>query len=166
MMTEREKEIYWQGYNDAMVSKKDSSIHVTLAKQKKIEFLTCEYFGVTLQQMQNSDRRRSICYPRQVFIYLLSKKTTMGCVAISKLLQKHHTSILIAVKVITDLLSYNEEVQQDVKRLETRFTQSLDDLIAPAIEEKEEAKEDKVIFFHRPRAEYSNSSPYGIASNY
>jgi hypothetical protein len=159
-MTEQEKEIYWRGYNDALCSKMDG-LRNALTKQQRIEKVVCDYFGVSMEDIRKRIRKECIRYPRQILTYFLSKKTTMGCVKIARVINQDHSTVLYSLSLIKNLLTNNEEVQADVMELETRLNKALEVVqIAPNLNLKKEPRvigENEIVFFHRPKAEYSNT---------
>jgi hypothetical protein len=114
--------------------------------------------------MATPTRKQHIRYPRQLLSYFLTKKTTMGCVKVARLLNQDHSTILHSVSLIKKLLTNNEEVQADVMALEARLNKALQIVQAAPLMKKVE--ENKVTFYHRPKPEYSNTGHLNLLNRY
>lgn len=69
----------------------------------------CEAFGVTQKQMELPTRQKNILTARQVVMFILMKHTALGCVAIGKLFNRDHTTVLHACgKIKDDMTTYPE----------------------------------------------------------
>lgn len=83
--------------------------------QKKV----AERYNMKLADMSSSRRSRSIARPRQIAMYLAKKMTTKSLADIgNKFGKKDHTTVMHAVKKVEELLTTDNEFQEEITLLE------------------------------------------------
>ena len=68
-----------------------------------ISELVSSQFKVSLTDLQSKSRKKSIAFPRQVAMYLSRKHTEETLVDIGKLFNRDHSTVMHAIKVVSDL---------------------------------------------------------------
>jgi chromosomal replication initiation ATPase DnaA len=96
-----------------------------VGKSKAIETAVCEYFDTTPEKLRHKTRLQEYVYPRQILVYFLMTRTSMGCAALGRVLYRDHTSILASKKRIDDLLFCDDKVRHDVREITELLNQAL-----------------------------------------
>ncbi|MEM1010680.1 MAG: chromosomal replication initiator protein DnaA [Planctomycetota bacterium] len=82
----------------------------------------CEYFGVKVGDLQGKRRPRSIVLPRQLSMYLARKNTNFSLEEIGGHFGgRDHTTVLHAVRTITNLLDTDEEFAGQLKAVQAKL---------------------------------------------
>lgn len=68
----------------------------------------CQVYDVTPDQVISQTRRQNVCYARHMFCYLCRKELKMTFAGIGYIVKRHHSSIINAVDVYTDLIQYDK----------------------------------------------------------
>lgn len=90
------------------------------AKASRIIQSVCEHYGIAEKKIYMRSRRRAICEPRQVAMFLLREAgLTLGEVG-SRLKGYDHTSVIHSVARIKDLIEIGDRVKYDVERIRER----------------------------------------------
>ncbi len=90
--------------------------HEQVISIETIKQLVAEHYGIKLSDMHSSRRARNIARPRQVAMFLCKTMTTHSFPEIGrKFGGKDHTTVLHAVRRITELLESDPELQEDVR---------------------------------------------------
>ncbi|MDM8176870.1 helix-turn-helix domain-containing protein [Olivibacter sp. 47] len=76
--------------------------------------LVADEYGVTVQDIKSPSRKRQISEARQMTCYILRHE---GCVKLSRALNRHHTTVVMAIQVMEDLLSYDRKIANRYKNL-------------------------------------------------
>lgn len=80
------------------------------------------YYNIKLSQLKSSKRDRSLSFPRQILYYILRSELHIPLTVIGDLLSgRDHTTILYGVRKVSDLLSTNNIVREDVMRIKQRL---------------------------------------------
>ena len=80
--------------------------------------LTCKYYNVEEDLMKKKTRKREICFPRQVAMYLIKNTTNLSLKSIGELFSgKDHATVLHAYRTINNLMDSDKQIKIDVKKL-------------------------------------------------
>ena len=71
---------------------------------------TCEYFGLTREELMSDTRKRDVALPRQIAMYACRKLTTLTSSGIGKVFHKKHSTVTYACNVIEALMDIDERV--------------------------------------------------------
>lgn len=85
--------------------------------EDKIIALVEDYFGITLELMCYTSRKREIVYPRQVAMYLLIHYSPLSLKNIGKIFGKDHTTVIHSRQSIQDLIDTNSEIRNQIGNL-------------------------------------------------
>lgn len=86
--------------------------------QEKIITEVKNYYGVDIFLRS---RKRSICTPRQVCMFLLNKMSDMSLVEIGDIFSMDHSTVVNSMKTILDLCDSDPEIKRQVSELETKL---------------------------------------------
>ena len=106
---------------DKIISEDKSEITVD-----KVLETVCNYFGISREDLLSKTRKRQIVLARQIAMYL-SRNMVSGISLSSigsKIGGKDHATVLYACTAVTDLMSTDRNVKQDVKGIEKLLSQS------------------------------------------
>ncbi|SMO48352.1 helix-turn-helix domain-containing protein [Solitalea koreensis] len=67
------------------------------------------FFGVRLEQLQAPDRHRELCDIRKLIYLTLRNRCNMPYKRIGKLMNRHHASVIFALKEANALVIYNKD---------------------------------------------------------
>lgn len=85
------------------------------------EFVANE-FGISIEDLRSSSRKKTLAHPRQIVMYLCQKHTDQTLMVIAqKLKRKNHTTVMHGVRSITDLAEQNLEFRSSLQDLEERL---------------------------------------------
>lgn len=92
--------------------------HATL--RERIGRLTAFEFGITYQQMFLKSRRREYVISRQVSMFLVKKNDPTASLKVIGIHfgGKDHTTVIHAVKTVTDQMSYDEVLRERVNKIQ------------------------------------------------
>lgn len=79
--------------------------------------LVCKEFNVSFFDMKSKSRKREIAQPRQIAMWLIKQKTTLGPTDTGRIFLKDHATSLHANKVINNLIDTNNYVGQQALQL-------------------------------------------------
>jgi chromosomal replication initiator protein len=83
---------------------------------------TAEYFSVTMEELQGSNRSRTLVNARQIAMYLCRELTELSLPRIGASFGgKDHTTVMHAVKKITNLMSERRATYTQVTELTARI---------------------------------------------
>ncbi len=74
-------------------------------------------FGVTVEILTSSDRRKPVARARQVVMYLLHEHSKLSLLQIGKVLSRNHTTIIYGVESIEELITQDPSMKQKVEKL-------------------------------------------------
>jgi chromosomal replication initiator protein len=80
------------------------------------DFVGCQY-NVSINDLKSKSRKRSITFPRQVGMYLTRKYTDQSLADIGALYNRDHSTVLHAIKVITQSRSRKTAVREQINML-------------------------------------------------
>ncbi|MEW6427867.1 MAG: chromosomal replication initiator protein DnaA [Thermodesulfobacteriota bacterium] len=85
-----------------------------------------DQFKVSVTEMQSKSRRRAVAFPRQVSMYLSRKYTEDSLADIGKAFNRDHSTVVHAIRVITEAVTANTSVRGQIahlcKRLEEKYS--------------------------------------------
>lgn len=82
---------------------------------RTIQHAVCAYYGVTMQDLLSPRRHTEIMRPRQVAVWLCRTLTALSMPKIGQLFgDRDHTTILAAIRKVTELLLQDEDLRLDV----------------------------------------------------
>tara|TARA_R110002020_G_scaffold2532_3_gene12142 strand:- start:3500 stop:4108 length:609 start_codon:yes stop_codon:yes gene_type:complete len=88
-----------------------------LDKQSVIDVI-CDYFHVSLDILSSKTRKREICEPRQITMYLLRKHTSLTCKSIASIFSKDHATVIHGCKSISNLIQVDRELKKNIGKIE------------------------------------------------
>ena len=81
------------------------------------------HFNLKLSQLKSDKRDRLLSLPRQILYYILHVEIGLPLMEIGELLGgRDHTTVLYGVRKISNLLSTNEKIHQDILGIKTELT--------------------------------------------
>lgn len=80
-------------------------------------------FKISGEEMQSKSRKKSIAFPRQISMYLSRKMTDQPLVDIGRAFNRDHSTVVHAIRVITDSIARNASVRGQVDLLTKRLQQ-------------------------------------------
>lgn len=91
-------------------------------RAEKIIKIVTKYFEISITDISSTTRRRSICYPRQVAMYLMIKTTALSLTSVGEYFGgKDHTTVIYAKNHIHDLVKVDLNTRQDVDYLRNKI---------------------------------------------
>jgi len=103
---------------------------VPLIRQQKLTYLqkeaianeiiskVCSYYNISNANIKSKNRAREIVLPRHMAIYLIRNKVGLKYKDIADMFgNKDHTTVMHAIKNITNYASYDENIINDIKNL-------------------------------------------------
>jgi chromosomal replication initiator protein len=85
---------------------------------EEIQKRTANYYNIRLIDMRSKKRTRNIALPRQIAMYACKQLTTMSYPEIGEQFGgRDHTTVLHAVKKISDMMKNSKEFQEEIHRL-------------------------------------------------
>jgi chromosomal replication initiator protein len=96
----------------------DASTDLT---SKAVGELVSSKFGVSFDELRSRSRKRSIAFPRQVAMYLCRKHTEDTLADIGKLFRRDHSTVMHAVKVVSELSRRDTTVSSQLRILSDKL---------------------------------------------
>ena len=88
----------------------------------KVIDIVASYFNLKLSQLKSNKRDRIFALPRQILYYLLRVEVGVPLMDIGELLGgRDHTTILYGVRKISNLLSTDEKIQEDIMGIKNKL---------------------------------------------
>lgn len=113
-------------------AKKDPSTQPV--NEESIRKVIFNHFGLTFEELAAHSRKRTVLYPRQVAMFLLTKYTALSYVSIGALFgDMDHTTVIHACGRIQDLIDTEEGIFLEIRNL----TQNLISMSFPLINSEE-----------------------------
>ncbi len=78
-------------------------------------------FKVSVQELTSRSRKRKVSFPRQVSMYLARKLTDQPLAEIGRAFNRDHSTVVHAIRVITEAVSRDAAVRGQVEHLEKRL---------------------------------------------
>ncbi|MBM9518435.1 chromosomal replication initiator protein DnaA [Desulforhopalus vacuolatus] len=88
-----------------------------------ISELVSSQFKVSVEALQSKSRKRNVCVPRQVAMYLARKHTEESLVNIGRCFNRDHSTVMHSIKVVTDRVRRDTAVNAQVQMLSDKVTQ-------------------------------------------
>jgi len=108
---------------DSIIKKKNHPVSDINLRQ--IQRVTAKYFNIALRDLLSSKREKTFSYPRQVAIYLSKKLTSYSLKEIGNAFgNKHHSTIIYAVKRIEQGKSQNKGTLNDINTIQMLITRT------------------------------------------
>ncbi len=102
---------------DSIIKKKNHTVSDMDLRQ--IQRVTAKYFNIALRDLLSNKREKTFSYPRQVAIYLSKKLTSYSLKEIgNEFGNKHHSTIIYAVKRIEQGKSQNKGTLNDINTIQ------------------------------------------------
>jgi len=92
----------------------------TLTVETIRDFLA-KQFKISVQDMQSKSRKKCIAFPRQVSMYLSRKMTDLPLVDIGRAFNRDHSTVVHAIRVITEAVARNASVRGQVDLLSKKL---------------------------------------------
>jgi chromosomal replication initiator protein len=86
-----------------------------------IREFVAEHFKVSVEDMQSRSRKKEISFPRQLSMYMTRKYTEQGLSEIGKAFNRDHSTVVHAIKVITEAIARNSSVKGQVELLSKKL---------------------------------------------
>lgn len=77
----------------------------------------CDYYGITLEELKGSSRKRSCVIPRQVVSYILREFFNYGLQQVGDIVKKNHATIIYNVQTVKDLMDFDNIFRVEVNKL-------------------------------------------------
>lgn len=91
---------------------------------ENIQKTTAQYYNVKLSELLGKSRKRTIVRPRQLAMYLAKDLTNKSYPEIGELFGgRDHTTVLHAYRKITDILSENNDLDEDRQKIVNKLTE-------------------------------------------
>lgn len=91
---------------------------------ENIQKVTAQYYNVKLSELLGKSRKRSIVLPRQLAMYLAKELTDKSYPEIGELFGgRDHTTVLHAYRKIVDLISENNDLDEDRQKIVNKLTE-------------------------------------------
>jgi hypothetical protein len=85
--------------------------------------LVCRYYIVDIEEIKSKTRKREVCFPRQVAMYLIKANTNYSLAHIGKIFNgKDHATVLHASRTVRNLMDCDKKVNLDVKKINKLIT--------------------------------------------
>lgn len=94
----------------------DNSTNEPLSLEAIIE-LTASYFNISLDDIHSNSRSKSICYPRQIAMYLCRTFTDYSLPRIGKAFKKDHTTVMHSFEKIEKSVKTDPEIYTHIHEL-------------------------------------------------
>jgi chromosomal replication initiator protein len=88
-----------------------------MVKIAEIQSTVAAYYGIRLYMMTAQKRRRDLCWPRMVAMYLCRELTQKSYPVIGDAFNRHHTTVMNGVERMGDIILLNEKIACDMHRL-------------------------------------------------
>lgn len=85
--------------------------------------LVSDQFKLSLEELRSKSRKRAVAFPRQMAMYLCRKHTEETLAEIGKVFNRDHSTVMHAVKVISDLNRRDGSVASQLKLLSNKLQQ-------------------------------------------
>jgi chromosomal replication initiator protein len=80
-----------------------------------------EYFNLTIEQLQDTSRKRTLVLPRQIIMYFLTEYTDLTYLEIGNIFKKDHTTVIYSKDTVKDLISTDDSVKEKVEELKKKI---------------------------------------------
>lgn len=84
-----------------------------------------EYFSMTLVELMDKTRKREVCYPRQIAMWLLAHYSALTLNSIAVIFQKKdHTTVINSLEAIDNWMKFDEGVKKQVDEIIIKFNKN------------------------------------------
>lgn len=98
-----------------------NKIKIPDSENAKIAIKT-EYPAFVDEYLTTKSRKREVCIPRQIFMYLMMEHTGMGSCAVAKICGgRDHSTALSAKKTIQDMIDTDKTFRKKMALIQVRF---------------------------------------------
>ncbi|MCK9174310.1 MAG: chromosomal replication initiator protein DnaA [Desulforhopalus sp.] len=87
-----------------------------------ISELVSSQFKVSVEDLQSKSRKKIVCVPRQVAMYLARKHTDESLVDIGRLFNRDHSTVMHSIKVVTDRVRRDTAINAQIQLLSDKVT--------------------------------------------
>ncbi len=109
-----------QAFQDSKIINKD------LEPIEIIKKVVANYFDLSIPGMEQKNRAREFCYPRQVAHYFTRQLTKLSLAKIGQEIGgKDHGTILNSIKVVSNFIETDKEKANEIKELELLINQNI-----------------------------------------
>lgn len=102
-----------------------------------IQKIVCRYYKVDLLSLKSRSRRKEICYPRSIAIYLCREYTDNSLISIGDAFHRQHPVILYNYENIKRRLEIDYDLRREVEFLKLRIPVEINGYHTEIIEELE-----------------------------
>jgi len=89
---------------------------------ESIQNIVATYFNLNIEEMLSPRRSRSLARPRQIAMYLAKQHTTNSLPDIGRRFSnRDHTTVIHAVKKITELMKKDNEIKENIIEIKKKF---------------------------------------------
>jgi hypothetical protein len=174
---------YKIGHADGWRDREEFSNRKSTDLREQIIATCCAYYSVTIDQMRQKNRRQLIKDARHVTIYLLCEFTSLGVKEIGRMFGRDHSTAIYARNTITQRIQVGDKIEADINYLRGAIStatpgKELELQVKPIVTQRAKQKYGRKkgaksktnqapvrLITERPLAQYSNTSPYGIANH-
>lgn len=83
-----------------------------------VKQIVCSYYGVEVDLLKYTTRKRRVVKCRQVSIYLISKHSQATLMFIASEFAKDHATVIHSKKVVEDQMAWDKELRKEVDELD------------------------------------------------
>lgn len=88
-----------------------------------IENVVCEHFGLDVEQLKSTTRKREIVQARQIAMYLIKNHTEMSLSQIGAILgKKNHATVLHAYKIVQEQMEVDKVFRSNISEIEKKLS--------------------------------------------
>lgn len=102
---------------DAILGVSDAAPVIVAKPMQPIIQAVASYFDLTAAELLSPRREQPVCRARQVAMFLVKEMTPRSMPQIGRILGRHHTTVLSAVRRVEALRKIDAELQQDIDNL-------------------------------------------------
>lgn len=107
-----------------------------------IQKIICHYYKIDLLSLKSRSRKKEICYPRSIAIYLCREYTDKSLTSIGAAFNRQHPVILYNYERIKRKLKIDYDLRREVEFLKLRLPVEINGYHTEIIEELEEEIEE------------------------
>jgi chromosomal replication initiator protein len=83
--------------------------------------VVCNHFELPVDRIFDSNRKREYVYGRHVICYFLLRYTKMNKSRIGEFINRDHTTVINALRVLHDLMYTEDEVREEIEIIRTKI---------------------------------------------
>lgn len=96
------------------------------AAAEAIKIITCQYYGISINDVASKSRKRIFALPRQIAIYFISTKTKLFQREIGDMFGgRNHSTIKYSIDMLPTLADTDKKLKQDVENIANKIEQYL-----------------------------------------